>query len=85
MSLHIKMYIVKFEVFQGGNYSGMWRRVDLVWSDVSEERITSIFLVPQKRRFTQDLYSATFQKTAFFKTHSISYRGNVDGYKFLYA
>jgi hypothetical protein len=25
--------------------SGMWRRVDLVWSDVSEERIASIFRV----------------------------------------
>jgi hypothetical protein len=25
--------------------SGMWRRVDLVWTDVSEERITSIFRV----------------------------------------
>jgi hypothetical protein len=23
----------------------MWRRVDLVWTDVSEERITSIFKV----------------------------------------
>jgi hypothetical protein len=23
--------------------SGMWRRVDLVWTDVSEERIASIF------------------------------------------
>jgi hypothetical protein len=25
--------------------SGMWRRVDLVWTDVSEERIASIFRV----------------------------------------
>jgi hypothetical protein len=33
----------------------MWRRVDLVWTDVSEER-----------QFTQDLYDATSQKTAFF-------------------
>jgi hypothetical protein len=30
MSLCIKMYIVKFEVFHGDNNSGMWRRVDLV-------------------------------------------------------
>jgi hypothetical protein len=33
----------------------MWRRVDVVWTDVSEER-----------RFTQDLHGATSQKTAFF-------------------
>jgi hypothetical protein len=26
-------------------FSGMWHRVDLVWADVSEERITSIFRV----------------------------------------
>jgi hypothetical protein len=74
--------------------SGMWRRVDIVWTDISEERIASIFrveksascshmltlvpgsriflpsrwrrYVPPKRRFTQDLHGATFQKTAFF-------------------
>jgi hypothetical protein len=34
---------------------GMWRRVDLVWNYVSEER-----------RFTQYLHGATSQKTAFF-------------------
>jgi hypothetical protein len=33
----------------------MWRRVDLVWSDVSEERISSIFRV-----------YATTQETSFF-------------------
>jgi hypothetical protein len=32
----------------------MWRRVDLVWTDVSEERW-----------FTQNLHGTTFQKTAF--------------------
>jgi hypothetical protein len=32
----------------------MWRRVYLVWADVSEER-----------RLTQDLHVATFPKTAF--------------------
>jgi hypothetical protein len=45
--------------------SGMLRRVDLVWTDVSEERITSRY-IPPKRHFTQDLHSATSQKTAFF-------------------
>jgi hypothetical protein len=25
--------------------SGMWRRVDIVWTDVSDERIASIFRV----------------------------------------
>jgi hypothetical protein len=35
--------------------SGMWRRVDLVWTDV-----------PPKRRFTQYLHCATPQNTAFF-------------------
>jgi hypothetical protein len=34
----------------------MWRRVDLVLTDVSEEG-----------RFTQDLHDDTSQKTAFFK------------------
>jgi hypothetical protein len=33
----------------------MWRRVNLVWTDFSEER-----------RFTQDIHGATSQKTAFF-------------------
>jgi hypothetical protein len=33
----------------------MWRRIDLVWPDVSEER-----------RVTQDLHGATSHKTAFF-------------------
>jgi hypothetical protein len=59
--------------------SGMWRRIDHVWTDLSEERIASIFKIgkPQarnqreqvaapKRRFTQDLHGATSQKTAFF-------------------
>jgi hypothetical protein len=58
----------------------MWRRVDLVWTDVSEERITFNFsaensaseepawargYVPPKRRFTQDLQGATSQTTTF--------------------
>jgi hypothetical protein len=34
----------------------MWRRVDFVWTDVSEERIVPVFRVPPKRRFTQDLH-----------------------------
>jgi hypothetical protein len=54
----------------------MWRRIDLVWTDVSEERIVSIFrvenlqvrnLFPPKRLFTQDLHGFTFQKTSFFR------------------
>jgi hypothetical protein len=64
----------------------MWRRVYLVWTDVSEERMTSILrveksaseeptwagdwrlqrYVPPKRRFTQDLHSATSRKMACF-------------------
>jgi hypothetical protein len=35
--------------------SGMWRCVDLVWTDL-----------PPKRRFKQYVHSATSQKTAFF-------------------
>jgi hypothetical protein len=62
--------------------SGMWRCVDLVWTDISEERIASIFRaeksvskelacaggdnVPPKCRFTQNLHGATSQKTEFF-------------------
>jgi hypothetical protein len=63
----------------------MCRHVDLVWIDVSEECIVSIFreeksaseepasaggcslwYVPPKRPFTQDLHGAITQKTAFF-------------------
>jgi hypothetical protein len=40
--------------------SGIWRRVDIVWIDVSEER-----------RFTQDLQGATSQKTAFFMVTAV--------------
>jgi hypothetical protein len=56
--------------------SGMWRRVDLVdWTDVSEERIASIFRVEKSASEEPawaggcrllDLHSATSQKTAFF-------------------
>jgi hypothetical protein len=31
-------------------FSGMWRHVDLVWTDVSEERIASIFRVEKSAR-----------------------------------
>jgi hypothetical protein len=47
--------------------SGMWRRVDLVWTDVSEERIASIFRV--EKSANQEPASAggcRLQKTAFF-------------------
>jgi hypothetical protein len=61
--------------------SVMWRHVDLLWTDFTDERIlltlvprSRIFLlwrwrryVPPKRRFTQDVHGATSQKTAFFK------------------
>jgi hypothetical protein len=51
-------------------YSGTWHSVDLILADVSEER-----------RFTQDLHSATSQKTAFFivtavKTSNITQEHN---------
>jgi hypothetical protein len=32
------------------NTSGIWRRVDIVLTDVSEERIASIFRVQEKRK-----------------------------------
>jgi hypothetical protein len=96
--------ISKINRFWRMPYSGMWRHVDLVLTDVSEERIVYIFrveksasshlltLVPlsrifllwrwrwyvsPKRRFTQGLYGATSQKTAFFivtavKTSSVN-------------
>jgi hypothetical protein len=47
----------------------MWRRVDLVWTDVSQERIAFHLqgkYVSPKRRFTKDLHNATTQKTEFF-------------------
>jgi hypothetical protein len=34
--------------------SGMWRRLDLVWTDVSEERIASIFRVESHKQGTSD-------------------------------
>jgi hypothetical protein len=40
--------------------SGMWRRLELVWTNV-----------PPKRRFTQDLHGATSQKTAFFIVNAV--------------
>jgi hypothetical protein len=41
--------------------SGMWCPVDLVGTDISEERIASIFRLEKsaERRFTQDLHGAT--------------------------
>jgi hypothetical protein len=59
-------------------YSWMWRRVALVRTEVSEECIASIFRIeisaseePEwarglQHQFTQDLHSATSQKTPFF-------------------
>jgi hypothetical protein len=51
----------------------MLHRVDVVLTDVSEERIASIFRVKgkirkgyTKRRLTPHLHGATSQKTAFF-------------------
>jgi hypothetical protein len=53
---------------------GMWRRVDLVWTDVSEEHIASIFRVEKSASeepawasgCRHDLHGATSQKTASF-------------------
>jgi hypothetical protein len=43
-------------------YSGMWRRVDIVLTDVSEERIASIFRVfnnnPQARNQSEQVAAA---------------------------
>jgi hypothetical protein len=63
----------------------MWRRVDLVWTDVSEERIASIFRVEKstskepawaggckKRRLRQDLQGATSKKTAFLVVTAVN-------------
>jgi hypothetical protein len=44
----------------------MLRRVDLVWTDISEERIASLLRVENPRARNQDLHGATSQKTAFF-------------------
>jgi hypothetical protein len=45
--------------------SVMWRRVYLVWTDVSEESIASIFTLNMEA-LRSTLYGATAQKTAFF-------------------
>jgi hypothetical protein len=62
--------------------SGMWRRVDLVWTDVSEERIAPTFRVEQSASeepvccnlLTQYsyLHGATSQKTIFFNIKVIT-------------
>jgi hypothetical protein len=57
--------------------SEMWRCVDLTLTDVSEER-----------RLTQDLYSATYQKTTFFivtavKASNLTYSELLSGFPFI--
>jgi hypothetical protein len=42
---------------------GMWNRVDLVKTDVSEKRVAH---VPPKLPFLQNPHGAALQKTAFF-------------------
>jgi hypothetical protein len=37
--------VVFTEITMENAVFGMWRRVDLLWTDVSEERIASIFRV----------------------------------------
>jgi hypothetical protein len=56
----------------------MWRRVYLVCTDGSVERIVSKFRLPTKRRITHDQHGATSQKAAFFivtavKTKNLTY------------
>jgi hypothetical protein len=46
----------------------MWRRVDIVLTDVLEERIASIFRVEEKRRKSASEEPATSQKAVFFIT-----------------
>jgi hypothetical protein len=45
-------------------FSGMWHRIVLVWTDVSEDRIASIFTV--EKFSSEELHGATSHKTAFF-------------------
>jgi hypothetical protein len=50
--------------------SGMWRRVYLVWTDVSEERITSIFRVVNPRaRNQREQVAADSVRTRFTRRH----------------
>jgi hypothetical protein len=51
--------------------SGMWRCADLVWTDVWEDR-----------RLTQDLHSATSQKTAFFIVTAVK-TSNLTNYRMI--
>jgi hypothetical protein len=48
----------------------MWRGVDIVWTNVSEESIASIFRVEkstsEEASWAGGLHSATLQTTAFF-------------------
>jgi hypothetical protein len=46
----------------------MWRRVDFVWTDISEERIVSIFRVDGGDTFLRNVgsHGATSQMMAFF-------------------
>jgi hypothetical protein len=50
---------------------GMWHRVGLVKTDVSEK---SVAHVPPKLQFLQNPHGATFQKTAFFILFEVTYK-----------
>jgi hypothetical protein len=69
--IQLPLNFLMHQIFIWRMSSGMWCRVDLVWTDVCEEpawaggcRLRRY--VPQKRWYTQDLHGATSQKTAFF-------------------
>jgi hypothetical protein len=61
------VYLCKVLDFHGGDwrmpFSGMWRRVVLVWTDL-----------PPKRQFTLEVHGATSRKTAFFRSVSVCNR-----------
>jgi hypothetical protein len=48
--LYVYIYITNLSMERRMPSSGMWRRVDFVWTDVSEERIASIFRVEKSTR-----------------------------------
>jgi hypothetical protein len=56
VSLCIYVYTDKKKSFYSQRMPppGMWRRVDLVWTDASEERIASIFRVENARTIHED-------------------------------
>jgi hypothetical protein len=60
----------------------MWRLVDLVWTDVSEERIASIFQV-EKSATKKQVWAGGSRLSVYWSTSSIQHHSPEDGILYL--